>query len=711
MIKNVFIVLFLSLSLLQISCSSNSSGGEDLDISEIKKIESTGEFSEDEFFSDDELVAEGDEEQLIDVPGDDVAAIGEEGGDLEDVGSELDLEIVDDGEADLLADADLDIANEFEEGGADVSTDLAEDDGELNFDDLDIDDEGIDEGTTDVAKNSGADELLLEEDSTDFGEFDDTASVDPGPSGADNVTIDESEMDDLFASDIKEEEPTASDLLEGEEVQIAESDLTTSPQVNDTSNTSTGSSDEDFFNDQGSTEELTISNDFDDFDDEPVADQTASASDLLVGEDISVDSSFEDIESPKTSTANEGIASSTDGDFILDEQPVASSEPVVEEKKAFIPVKKMKTVPFVKNGILANSVYFVRSGDSLSGIANKVYGSGSAVDFTIVNPHLKPGALRVGQKVYYNSPRRPQDRARLITFYEDAGTPAQFYQASTGENIRTISRNLLGHSRSWMEVWATNQDIISKGNLDSDYSVRYWMGNDVSSPAVLASNKPAVSTPPPAPVAKDPRLSSSGRNSLEAEIEMDQRIESKNTPKVAINNDNELDDFEEEPISMDEPDFSEPDPVVTNTASNTPPPRPSASGRVNNNNGRSNQNNKSDFSNDDIGNEPDFSNDDLADSSADDFGSEPDRSNVGNPETPRKIAKRPSFPMMQKNGALSKSMIESLALGFGGLLLLLAVLLIVRKKRKRAEAIQMDSFDFGGETTIENEQTKTQIDI
>ena len=159
--------------------------------------------------------------------------------------------------------------------------------------------------------------------------------------------------------------------------------------------------------------------------------------------------------------------------------------------RSLIPVKKMKTVPYDRNGVLVNAIYFVRNGDTLRSIADKVYGVGSAVDFTIVNPHLSSGNLRVGQKVYYNSPTRSQDRSRLLTYYEDAKVPVMSYPAREGENIREISKSLLGHSRSWMEVWAANLQIESKGALESPHQIRYWEGESAGPSApILAQNQP-----------------------------------------------------------------------------------------------------------------------------------------------------------------------------------------------------------------------------
>ena len=68
-------------------------------------------------------------------------------------------------------------------------------------------------------------------------------------------------------------------------------------------------------------------------------------------------------------------------------------------------------------------------------------------------------------KVYYNSPQRPSDSGRLLTYYEDLSVAPQQYVSKPGDNIRVVAQNLLGHERSWMEVWATNPDVDSKNEL------------------------------------------------------------------------------------------------------------------------------------------------------------------------------------------------------------------------------------------------------
>lgn len=181
-------------------------------------------------------------------------------------------------------------------------------------------------------------------------------------------------------------------------------------------------------------------------------------------------------------------------DSATSEAPVADAAPSYEEAPKMIPVKKIADAPFNKNGILLNTVYLARQGDDMAAISQKIFGSDQTATLIQANPNLSNG-VKVGDKVYYNSPKRPQDAERMLTYYEDSGVPAQSYVAKSGDNIRTISKNLLGNSSSWKEVWATNMAVESKDELAEGTELRYWPEGSAGAPAV------AEATPAPAPEA------------------------------------------------------------------------------------------------------------------------------------------------------------------------------------------------------------------
>ncbi len=169
----------------------------------------------------------------------------------------------------------------------------------------------------------------------------------------------------------------------------------------------------------------------------------------------------------------------TTDDF--DPVPVESSDNFVNvetPKKTWVPLKKIPTQPWRQDGKWVNAVYIARSEEDLSQISVKIYGHTQLVDeLKNFNPFLKRRDPKVGDKIYYNSPNRPKDRVKFSHYYEDNNQTASTYDIQAGENIRTVSSNLLGHKDSWKEIWATNPQIESKGNVNETVTLYYWPGS------------------------------------------------------------------------------------------------------------------------------------------------------------------------------------------------------------------------------------------
>jgi hypothetical protein len=156
---------------------------------------------------------------------------------------------------------------------------------------------------------------------------------------------------------------------------------------------------------------------------------------------------------------------------------------------------------------LLNAVYIARPGDSYKAISKMIYGSEDRwKDIKKANPSVsKP---KPGNKIYYNSPIRPDDRTKVATYYEDLGMVPDVYVAKDGENIRQVSKNLLGYDNAWQEIWSTNS-VESKGKMPAGTELRYWKAapavtdvaqNDVAPPGM---ETPAalgmMDVPPPLP--------------------------------------------------------------------------------------------------------------------------------------------------------------------------------------------------------------------
>ena len=145
-----------------------------------------------------------------------------------------------------------------------------------------------------------------------------------------------------------------------------------------------------------------------------------------------------------------------------------------------IPVKKIKSYPYRRAGVLVNAVYIARSGDDLSSISQKIFGTDHTADLLSVNPNLHRG-VDVGDKVYYNSPNRPNDSENLLFYYEDIGAQSQQYNVARNDNIRDLAEQFFGERESWKELWATNPEVESKWTLSEGLVLRYW-ASAVSAP-------------------------------------------------------------------------------------------------------------------------------------------------------------------------------------------------------------------------------------
>ena len=166
-----------------------------------------------------------------------------------------------------------------------------------------------------------------------------------------------------------------------------------------------------------------------------------------------------------------------------------------EDPPQFIPLRKTLRAAYRKGAHLVNAVYIAREGDDIASVSQKIYNEDRSAALYEINSHLRNRAVKVGDKIYYSSKIRPGDSSRLLVYYEEAGVPPATRTLMPGENIRAVSMKLLGHPKSWKEIWATNPDIVSKGLISQAVEIKYW-------PRALAS-----SPPPPAP---EPDLEGAG---------------------------------------------------------------------------------------------------------------------------------------------------------------------------------------------------------
>jgi hypothetical protein len=207
---------------------------------------------------------------------------------------------------------------------------------------------------------------------------------------------------------------------------------------------------------------------------------------------------------PEAPVANETAPSDTasnvaeTGSGITETQVVATEvQPTAVAKPATgSPLKKVaSTSPYEsKNGGWINTVYIARPGEKLSEISLKIFGSDKSKELKSIaeNNFLKWRAPRGGDKIYYVSPNRPDDSARTILYYEDMGMVPETYIAKKGDNLKKVSKELLGYDGAWKEVWTSNS-MESKSKLKEGEMIRYWKNGA----EVMAMTPPS---PPPQPV-------------------------------------------------------------------------------------------------------------------------------------------------------------------------------------------------------------------
>jgi len=239
-----------------------------------------------------------------------------------------------------------------------------------------------------------------------------------------------------------------------------------------------------------------------------------------------------------------------------------------------------------------------------------------------------------------------------------------------------------------MEVWASNLEIESKGALESPYQIRYWQG------------APARTSAPVLADTQTPSNTNQANLNMNTEPEMDELAGDFEDPAqnvAAIDEPNFDAGALEEPVIEDE--FSnELDQDLAAVGSIEEPPSDLGGDTFNNNNNQAGL---------DQGFDGEITDNDPLSGEA-----------ATNPETnPRNVALNNAgggFPS-QKSGGIQAIMNDPGQMGVIGaaLLVLLGLgFIVIRRRRASAEeAIEMESFDFGGETVIEDEVNKTQVDI
>lgn len=237
----------------------------------------------------------------------------------------------------------------------------------------------------------------------------------------------------------------------------------------------------------------------------PVADVAATTPEALPPDPFA--ESGASTQSPTPSTAVTEVPTPSQSVTMVESEPKAETaattiiEPEPTAPKVSAPLQKMAAAPWKVGKVWFNTVYFARPGDTLKSISKMIYGSDKTKELKKGNVTFKTRDVKPGDKVYYNSPNRPDDSARMITFYEDSGIASEVYVAKAGDNIKKVSKKLLGYEGAWKEVWASNI-VDSKGVLPEGTELRFWKGGAVAAATQAAPKEETIArneVVPPAP--------------------------------------------------------------------------------------------------------------------------------------------------------------------------------------------------------------------
>jgi hypothetical protein len=180
-------------------------------------------------------------------------------------------------------------------------------------------------------------------------------------------------------------------------------------------------------------------------------------------------------------------------------------EPSAMEKeaapKSSASLQKIPDKPWKEHGVLLNTVYFAHPGDTVSSISQMIYGANKTTELKKANPKLKSRDPKPSEKIFYNSPLRPQDADKMMTYYEDNGVQPETYVAKEGDTIQKVGKELLGYDQGWKEIWPVNAALESKGKLDPGTEIKFWKaGTTVAAnthPGTGMGTATPEATPPP----------------------------------------------------------------------------------------------------------------------------------------------------------------------------------------------------------------------
>lgn len=199
--------------------------------------------------------------------------------------------------------------------------------------------------------------------------------------------------------------------------------------------------------------------------DQAAATETPAATDSVAAPTTEAAPAAPTDEASSTTTAN--------NDLFGAGSDSAAEKPAKKKSGGGVALQHIKETPFKKGGQLLNTVYIAREGDTLSSVSEKLFGKDESKKLKKANPTLKNN-LKAGDKVYFNSPARPDDKDRLLVVYEDQGLPPTTYTTKEGDTLKSLAQEWFGSEAAWKEIYSINRSLASTKELPAGTELIYW---------------------------------------------------------------------------------------------------------------------------------------------------------------------------------------------------------------------------------------------
>ncbi len=347
-----------------------------------------------------------------------------------------------------------------------------------------------------------ADVEKIEADESTFA--DDSTEVAASSSESDDLNLDDSlqaALGETKTEEVAPAAPTETAELSLDDTATQTADLQTTPQLDETAIPETTVADAAPV-DTAPTETITA---------DSVAAAQAEEQPPVIAEEPTLSNAETEItassnETPTTDVAGLTAAPPMEDSYSEPAQPVTAAASTLLQKIS-------ETTPYAHSEGFVNTVYIARPREKLAEISQTIFGMDKSKELKQINPYLKSRGARPGDKIYYVSPNRPTDSSKMVSYYEDNGMTASTYVAKKGDRLNKVSKDLLGYSNAWKEVWTTNS-IQSKSKLAEGDVIQYWKPAQTSVATQVATNSGAnmidsanqLPAAPPAPVAAEPAM-------------------------------------------------------------------------------------------------------------------------------------------------------------------------------------------------------------